>query len=175
MIVNIYSDASIKLHRGYWGAVVIRFGHVRQEWSGTLRGTFGSSAAVEAAAAANAIHVARRAGLIERGDIVWLRTDNLVVVDRINLKLVKVKKVDPAILSAISHVHDAAVKCGVELHAEWVKGHQRLDSTCPHSLHNRRCDQLASAARDGRKAPDWGKLVYQFTQANKRRELSATP
>lgn len=147
MNVDLYTDASIYGGEGGWATVIIRGDEEPVEYSGKLRGYFGSSTAVEAAAIANGLHQARKAGLVERGDTVTVRSDNMNALHRLTNG--NKRKCDPMIRKAIDHVLKLAADIGVELAAEWVKGHQTLDTPDPHAIYNRRCDELCSAARTG--------------------------
>jgi ribonuclease HI len=153
--VAIYTDASIvKSGRGAWATVIVRPDVEHVEAAGQLRGLFRSSAAVEGAAIANALWYARQHGLIAPGDAVELRCDNRAIVDRIAAayygRRMRDAK-DGAIMAATNHILATADTLKLELHAGWVKGHQKLDSADPHAIWNIRCDQLCSAVRDGRK------------------------
>lgn len=155
MRVDIYTDASIiKSGRGAWATVIIRPGMEHVEAAGALRGRFKSSAAVEGAAMANALWFARKQGLIEPGNAISLRSDNRAIIDRLVAALegrrMKDAK-DATIMEATGHVLRTAEALKLELHAAWVRGHQRLDSRDPHAIWNIRCDQLCSAVRDDRK------------------------
>jgi ribonuclease HI len=147
--VELYTDAGIKEGAGTWATVIVREGFEPVEDSGVLRGRFGSSTAVEVAAIANAIHVARKRGMVERGDVVTVRTDNTNAVARIMRTASEraIRKGDPMITRATEAALALAEAAGITLLAEWVKGHQPLKSTDPHAPFNRRCDVLCRQAR----------------------------
>lgn len=151
MTVRVYTDASIKDNRGTWAAIVVRPELRDIELSGVLRGSFGSSTAVELAAIANALHVIRARRIAAGGDDVVIYTDSINAVHRINgvstYKKRKGRRVDPVILRATELVSLIAAEGGFSARAEWVKGHQRLDSKCEHAPFNRRADQLCTKAR----------------------------
>lgn len=159
--VDIYTDASIvKGGRGAWACVVLR-GDDRRESSGALRGEFPSSTAVEAAAMANALHFARMNGLVEAGDLVTFRSDNMNAVGRINGAARNAKC--PTIGKAVAYVLDQANRHAIAVQAEWVKGHQPIYSTDPHAPHNRRCDTLCTAIRDGHQPITWRHQQHMAT------------
>jgi len=176
--VSIYTDAGILHGRGSWAAVVLsanRIGPVEQY--GLLRGVFKSSAAVEGAAMANALHFAKRRGLVERGDVVTILSDCQAIVARIAGEVRRDAK-DPDIMRAAAYVAEWSKALGVRVHAEWVKGHQRLDSRDPHAIYNNRCDRLATAAREGRTPvpfAEFSALVAERHRMRQRREARANP
>lgn len=168
--VAIYTDASIFQNRGAWATVIIREGSPPVESAGMLKGGFRSSASTEIAAIANALHFARRSGLVERGDRVEVRSDNMAAVLRIRGGVRDRGKTDPRLIEVATYIAGFAELVGVELVALHVKGHQRLDSRDPHAFHNRRCDQLCSAIRDGRKPPSIKTLRAQHDAAQASRD-----
>lgn len=175
-MIEIYTDASIKEGRGAWAAIVVMPHYKPVELFGALRGRgWGSSTAVEAAAMGNALHAAAQRGLLPRGSTVILRCDNMIACQRINRHAFKKsdRKVDRRILDAIAYAHAFAERRELTLSAEWVKGHQRLDSADPHMPYNRRCDALCSAVRDGRKPPSARMFAEQLAAGQRRAEKAA--
>jgi ribonuclease HI len=176
--VSIYTDAGILHGRGSWATVILsadRIGPVEQ--SGLLRGVFKSSAAVEGAAMANALHFAKRRGLVERGDVVTILSDCQAIIARINCEVRKDAK-DPDIMRAAAYVAEWSASLGVQVRAVWVKGHQRLDSLDPHAIYNNRCDKLATAAREGRTAipfAEFAAFVAERHRMRQQREARANP
>jgi len=171
-VVTIYTDASIYRGVGSWATVILRAGNDLVELSGKLRGSFQSSTAVEGAAIANALWHARRAGLIEPGDDVTVRSDNLSIVQRIAQARAGFPwrdARDPDIMRAVESVLTTVGAVDVQVRFRWVKGHQRLDSDDPHMIYNRRCDDLAGAARKGERVTGFDVLVAKVAAARARR------
>lgn len=171
--VRVYTDASIYHGVGAWGCVILRPDHEPREHAGKLRGRFDSSTAVEAAAMANALHRAAADRMIEAGEVVEVYCDNQHVVNRVcaarGIQPWK-DSADAAITRAVDFVIETEHRLGITLRVRWVKGHQRLDSTDPHALYNRRCDQLCGSARKGIAPPAWSDLVKQHALFQARRE-----
>lgn len=169
MKVAIYTDAGLFRRVGTWACVVIAEEMPPVECAGTLRGSWRSSTAAEAAAIANALHWARRGGHMRVGDEVVVRTDSLCIVQRIMVGTWKPSK-DQAIRDAVDYIARVARDLGINLTLEHVKGHQRLDSRDPHALFNRRCDQLCRAAREGKKPHSFAQLKAQHGAAQRQRD-----
>jgi ribonuclease HI len=170
--VDLYTDASIKGGRGAWAAVLLREGE-RSETSGPLRGSFLSSSSTELCAIANALHWARKAGLIMPGDEVKAWCDNTNAVDRVNGIYVNRNKTDRRLIDATRWIRDYRKEHRFELRSYHIKGHQRLDSGDPQAIYNQRCDELCSAIRDNVEATPFALLETRVGLARARAERRA--
>lgn len=145
--VAVYCDASRRLPLlGAWGCVIVRPGAPPFEASGPFKSELRSSTLGEVQAAANAVHAAVKAGLVEPGDHVVIRCDNMAAVQWLNGEPFKRRKSNNrkdfrAIIDAAGLI---AARGGFTFSALWVKGHQPKASGDPHAIHNRRADQLCS-------------------------------
>lgn len=152
MRVHLYTDAGVKDGLATWGCVAVVDGVATFEASGRMRGETADSTLAELRAAANALHKVIRAGIVQRGDSVWLICDSAWTVGLVRGK-VSPGGAHPKRAAARRHaealavVHKVASDSGLILTARGVKGHQPLKSKCPHAPHNRRCDQLCREAR----------------------------
>lgn len=143
--VEIWTDAGHRGGRGAWACVAIRPGGDAPpfEASGPLKLEINNSSLHELQAIANGIHTAARAGLVRRGDLVLIRSDNLAAVHTIQQWKTPTKKAAKvARADVVKWVGRFIADNGVTVTARHVKGHQPLHSTDPHAANNRRCDQL---------------------------------
>lgn len=144
---DLYSDAShYHLSRaGAWAAILLApADRIGEEACGALRGDVTSSAAAEMMAVANALHHFLKARSIPIGATIRVICDNTTVVSYIGRGGMRIKSKSPDLKLALAHIIDLAKRYRLKLIAEWVRGHQRLDSKDPRAIFNRRCDKLAS-------------------------------
>lgn len=142
---TLYTDASNyqKTGAGAWAGILIDPEGHETETSGALRGEISSSTEAEAMAVANALHVFLRERKIPRGATVKVICDNTSVVRFVEKATAQKSKYAGA-RRAIAHVLDLRHKFSLRLRGEWVRGHQKQNSTDPRAVYNRRCDALCS-------------------------------
>lgn len=147
MTVKLYTDAGIRHGVATWAVVGVVDGVVAFESSGKLKADRpdNDSTAAELQAIANALHRAVRAGVVTKGGRVQLICDNQRAVAIMARKACgRVKERHRVVADAAFAI---AAKHGIAIKSSGVKGHQRLESKCPHAPFNRRADQLCREAR----------------------------
>lgn len=143
--VEIFTDAGILAARAAWAAVAVRAdgrgGIV--EACGTMRRELLDANDAEAKAAANGLHKVRLAGLIEPGERVVIRCDNLVVVERWRQPPSKFRKpARPGIAEAFAIIRQLAADLQCKVEFRHVKGHGDLSSGDRLAIFNARADFL---------------------------------
>lgn len=175
MKVDLYTDAGVKDNVATWATVAIIPGQAAPiEASGQMREPLDCPSTAELRAIANALHSLLRAGHISRGCEVRVYTDSLHAVQRISGAVTRKPKSTMA--AALTVITKIAATHGITVSAQWVKGHQRLDSDCPHAPHNRRCDVLCRIARGeipGERDPKWGTGTSSAAKKRRAARLAA--
>lgn len=145
--VDICTDAGVKFGLGSWAAVIARVdgrgGIV--EGSGLFRAGELDSFAAEARAIANGLHLAKRAGIIERGDRVVVRCDHTEVVRRFSGEPVN-RPLRDDVREAREVVRKLAASMGCRLSFKHIKGHRNLACGEFLTLLNARADFLCCRA-----------------------------
>lgn len=147
-IFDLYTDAGHHsgTKAGSWGAVLFVPNKLDIEHSGALNGDVHSSTSAEARGVANALHYFIKEGHIDAGARVRVLLDNDIVVKRINdHKSSKRSDIQIALVA----IRELVKKTGINLSAQWIKGHLPVSQGGLHARMNRRCDKLAK--QHGRK------------------------
>lgn len=144
--LHLFTDAGhfSPTKTGSWAAILLdKQAGENFEVAGALKGDVTSSTQAEISAVANGLHWFCKIGRIAAGQSVVVHCDNKAVVNKLNGFNRKSRgKSAQAVQLALHHVQTTAERCGVELTAQWVKGHQKIDSQEWRAAWNRKADLL---------------------------------
>jgi hypothetical protein len=173
--VEVYSDAGNRRGVGSWGCYAKRKDGRGGEFerAGLLKGSLDNSELCEIRAIANSLHSLVKSGMIDRGEFVVVRCDNVGAGNRINAPANRDKRQNIVELNRCAQwIRDFASRNGFTLSVRFVKGHQPETSKDVHAFGNRRADALASSFfKDKYKIPKARPTISSAARAAK---LAAT-